>query len=70
MRQRQTCSGCGTRPDEWDPQEGGGLDAYAAEPQLCFGCAAVEIQQKAIPENAPGGIHIVLKRKGAPGGTR
>lgn len=67
MRKRQTCPGCGTRPDEWDPQEGGGLDAYTAEAHLCHGCRAIEVQREA-NEGGPAGVQIMLKR-GA-GGAR
>jgi hypothetical protein len=37
-RQRQTCSGCGTHPDDWDEDVGGRRDAYAGEVQTCPGC--------------------------------
>jgi hypothetical protein len=34
IRDRQTCSGCGTRAEEWEDD----LDAYTAEPHFCRGC--------------------------------
>jgi hypothetical protein len=40
--QRQTCSGCGTRADEWDPNKGGDRRAYVAEVRVCPGCAVRE----------------------------
>ena len=38
IHQRQTCSACGTRPEQWDEAQGGDLHAYAAEPYHCRGC--------------------------------
>lgn len=35
---RQTCRGCGTRPDEWSPSQGGDRHAYKAEVRVCAGC--------------------------------
>lgn len=68
VRERSTCAGCGTRADEWDPQEGGGLDAYKAEQHLCFGCRAIEVERERAGEKTPAGMQIVLKRKGVAGG--
>jgi hypothetical protein len=70
VRKRQTCPGCGTRPDEWDPQEGGGLDAYTAEAHLCHGCRVIEVERERVGEDAPAGIQIMLKRGGAGGAKR
>lgn len=36
------CSGCGTHPDEWDPDKGGSRAAYEAVKIRCAGCAATE----------------------------
>ena len=44
--QRQTCGGCGTRAEEWDPGMGGDLRAYATEMRVCLGCVAIERGQK------------------------
>lgn len=39
-RQRQTCQGCGTHPDEWNPAAGGHRQAYVARIVMCPGCMA------------------------------
>lgn len=38
IHQRSTCPGCGTRPEEWDEEQGGDPDAYEAKPVHCRGC--------------------------------
>jgi hypothetical protein len=38
IHQRGTCPTCGTRPEEWDEDQGGDLHAYVAEPHQCRGC--------------------------------
>ena len=40
--QRQTCNGCGTRTEEWDPSQGGDLRAYSTEIRVCLGCEVLE----------------------------
>lgn len=35
---RQTCKGCGTRPEEWDPEQGGSRDAWEYVIDVCPGC--------------------------------
>lgn len=67
MRERQTCQGCGTRADEWDPAQGGHLDAYTAEGELCHGCRALEIKRKEY-EDAPAGVLVVMQPRGSHGG--
>jgi hypothetical protein len=39
---RQTCRGCGTRPEEWNPEQGGDRKAYRAEVRVCPGCEVRE----------------------------
>jgi hypothetical protein len=63
FRQRQTCGGCGTRPDEWVGPDGARLDAYKATATLCHGCRAISNARDGLGENAPAGVHIVLKPK-------
>lgn len=36
--QRQTCRGCGTRAEEWDPAQGGDRTAYVFDVVVCAGC--------------------------------
>ncbi len=55
LRQRQECPGCQTRPAEWDPAQGGRLDAYKASPRRCRGCAAIqELSESPALADAPG----------------
>lgn len=38
IHERQRCSNCGTRAEEWDEAQGGDLHAYASQPHHCRGC--------------------------------
>jgi hypothetical protein len=68
LRERSTCPHCGTRPEEWDPTQGGNRRAYLAEVQVCRGCQAIAERQKGIDDkHANHGHHIVLKRREATG---
>jgi hypothetical protein len=62
-RKRSTCPGCGTRPDEWLDDDGQPIDAYEAKTHLCRGCRAHEMAQEDLGDQAPKGVHIVLKRR-------
>lgn len=43
----RTCRSCGTRPDEWDPENGGDLHAYEAHMLHCRGCeVAAQAQER------------------------
>lgn len=65
MRERQTCSGCGTRGAEWDPEHGGHRAAYLAAVRRCPGCQQVAARQeqlaKAHDGKVPRGLHVFLK---------
>jgi hypothetical protein len=37
-RQAATCQQCGTRPEEWDEEQGGHLHAYIGMVAHCRGC--------------------------------
>lgn len=45
-RQRETCSGCGTHPDEWQAD----ADAYVGWLERCPGCERLEQEENNIPE--------------------
>jgi hypothetical protein len=63
VRQGETCRNCGTRPAEWDPEQGGDRRAYVAKLETCRGCQQIEARRAAIPEGHPGlGQHILLVR--------
>lgn len=62
-RQRSTCPGCGTRPDEWVDDEGKPVDAYEAKEHLCRGCRAHEMAEEDLRDRRVKGVHIVLKRR-------
>lgn len=47
IRERQTCSHCGTRPDEWDPDKGGSRNAYVGTIHRCQGCVVIERTEEA-----------------------
>lgn len=64
MRKRQACPGCGTRPEEWDPDRGGHRHAYRAETLQCEGCLKRERAEQALAKekNPPPGMHVTLVR--------
>lgn len=66
LRARQACSQCGTRPEEWDPAQGGDRAAYRAVAQTCRGCQEIESRMasvNAIPEAQRGhGVKVTLIR--------
>lgn len=62
VRQGETCPGCGTREEEWDPQHGGGLDAYTATVQLCHGCRELDTLRERLGDDAEAGAQVVLRR--------
>lgn len=57
---RATCTGCGTRADEWDEDE----IAYIGDQIRCEGCAAIAQEQNNIPKGPDGsprpGVHVYL----------
>ncbi|WP_187234209.1 hypothetical protein [Actinomadura sp. HBU206391] len=70
VRERQRCRGCGTRPEEWDPEQGGHKDAYSAGTRMCPGCFHLETAREAGNGKQATGIHLVLKpRREVTGGT-
>ncbi|MFD4397199.1 hypothetical protein [Kitasatospora sp. NPDC058478] len=48
--QRLTCSQCGTRDEEWQPDQGGDCRAYEVSTTRCAGCAAIERRREELPE--------------------
>lgn len=68
LRQKETCSQCGTREIEWDPEQGGNRHAYGAEIKRCRGC---EVKQQAEESDLSGfgrGIYISMRRNQNPYG--
>jgi hypothetical protein len=64
VRARQTCPQCGTRPDEWDPAQGGNRRAYLAEVEQCRGCQAIDQRSGSLTDEQRGrGMQVVLKRR-------
>ncbi|MFL6141571.1 MAG: hypothetical protein ACJ72N_06850 [Labedaea sp.] len=57
------CAGCGSHPDDWDPDLGGDPRAWRAETRICQGC--VELQRRHTePDNQNvRGLHIHLTRR-------
>lgn len=68
VRQRQVCAGCGTRPEDWDPELGGHPRAFVATLHRCPGCAATENRRKRAEKDREkgelaAGMHVVLRRQ-------
>lgn len=67
VRQKTTCAGCGTRPEEWDETQGGDRHAYAAAKYVCAGCEQVQAFQASIKDDKTRGLYVALRpvdRKG------
>lgn len=65
VRERQRCPSCGTRPEEWDPEQGGHRRAYLAQADICRGCEAIESRQSFITDEQRQnnrGLRVVLAR--------
>lgn len=66
VRQRSRCPSCGTRPEEWDPKQGGDPAAYTASLKRCRGCQAVQLEQESLESESVGGgrhgVYVTLKR--------
>lgn len=45
VRKRKMCR-CGTREEEWDPAQGGRLNAYFPTVRICPGCVALQRTQE------------------------
>lgn len=63
----EKCSGCGTRPAEWNENKGGRRDAYTADLDVCLNCAQIE-RMRNTAQTSPDykdrrGLRIVLKRR-------
>lgn len=62
IHERQRCQECGTRPDEWDPEQGGNDHAYHHELRKCWGCVEKAKGQKKITDKMGAGVTAVLAR--------
>lgn len=65
VRETQTCGGCGTRAEEWDPDQGGSPTAYLPTQSVCPGCARIAERQKQLStayDTLPGGLKVHLRR--------
>lgn len=54
----ETCDGCGTRREEWDPKRGGSRVAYIAMSDRCPGCE-IKAQEWDHIHESPGKAHGV-----------
>lgn len=65
IREQQTCTGCGTRPDEWDPAQGGSRTAYLSAVSSCPGCERIAERQKHLrntSDHVPAGVKVHLRK--------
>jgi hypothetical protein len=65
-RTAATCQGCGTRHEEWDPEDGGHPDAYIGALTHCRGCEVRASAQESFDKQPKGtfrrGTAITLMR--------
>lgn len=62
---RQTCNGCGTRAEEWNPEQGGDRRAYIAEVRVCPGCEVRERGEADLNDPARKGLRgkqLIMRR--------
>ena len=65
LREAETCAGCGTRPDEWDPARGGSKTAYLPTERVCPGCQRIHARQEHLRgayDVLPGGLKVHLRK--------
>jgi len=65
IREAQTCSGCGTRAEEWDPEKGGSKVAYLPTEKVCPGCQRISERQAFLSkthQHLPGGLKVHLRK--------
>jgi hypothetical protein len=60
----ETCAGCGTHPDDWDPEHGGHARAYVATVVDCPGCAAIATRQERLAKEIEKGKYSPAARVG------
>ena len=68
LRERSRCPACGTRAEEWDPEQGGHRRAYSAKLSQCEGCIVVERAQESNEMSAARGMKVFLVRNENPDG--
>lgn len=64
IRGGETCRGCGTHPDAWDPDKGGHRAAYLAEVHLCPGCEQrqrVEARLSSPENKGQRGLSVIMR---------
>ncbi|MGI5232858.1 hypothetical protein [Actinoallomurus sp. CA-142502] len=65
VRERQTCPSCGTRAEEWDPEQGGDRAAYRAVVDVCRGCQERESREDTLTDDQRGrGVFVRLEPYG------
>lgn len=65
IREAETCSGCGTRAEEWDPERGGSRTAYLPAETVCPGCRRIGERQEQIAkayDHIPPGTKVRLHK--------
>lgn len=63
IRQAQTCKQCGTREEEWDPEQGGDRYAYGVEIRRCRGCEVKQMGEDGVNVEEYGrGIYIAMRK--------
>lgn len=66
VRRKQTCKRCGTRPAEWDPEQGGDRRARKAMLHICPGCEQIDSFRSDLDrrESLPKGATVTLVKRG------
>ena len=54
------CSGCGTRPEEWDPERGGDRFAYVGARRYCPGCEVLHQEGRHIRDGQASFVYPYL----------
>ncbi|WP_017585479.1 hypothetical protein [Nocardiopsis ganjiahuensis] len=65
IREMETCSGCGTRAEEWDPDRGGSRTAYLPTVSACPGCQRIGERQAhlaKVHQHIPPGTKVRLSK--------
>ncbi|QJY46654.1 hypothetical protein [Pseudonocardia broussonetiae] len=72
IRERSVHAACGTRREDWDPEQGGHPRAFVATVDVCPGCAALENRQARFDKQRekgdlePGSSLVLRRQEGLP----
>lgn len=62
VRKAETCPSCGTRENEWDPEQGGNRQAYGTDICRCRGCEVKQMAEESDAAKVGRGVYVKLRK--------